>query len=252
MLKIISKDKNKLQAMLEGGRILSAIRERAIKSIKPGTKGIEIEKLVMDDIGRSGGQPSFLMVPGYHYATCININNGIVHGIPNEYEMKKGDLVTVDLGLYYKGFHTDTADTIIVGGFPAENKERFLNVGRQALENAIKKVAAGNRISAITLAIQETVEKGGYACSRVLTGHGVGKNLHEDPPIPCVFSGRIDESPKMKEGQTLAIEVIYSEGSPKINIEDDGWTIVTADGSLAAVFEKTVLVTKNKAVILTN
>lgn len=236
--------------MRMGGRLLAEIREELAGSVIPGAKPIELDARADRLIRKSGGKPSFKMVPGYHWASCITINEGVVHGIPTSKPLLEGDLVSIDIGMWYRGLHTDTATTVIAGA-PTREKEAFLAVGRQALRRAIDQAVVSHRVGHISRAIQMTVEEKGYACITTLTGHGVGSRLHEDPPIPCVLNGKVKDTPLLKDGQGLAIEVIYTQGSPEMVLGDDGWTLSTKDGSLAALFEETIVVTEAEPLIVT-
>ena len=244
------KEANKNKAMQEGGAILSKIRRTIENAIAPGIKLIQLNELAEKRIEKAGGKPSFKMVPGYGFSTCITVNEGVVHGIPTKQKIRDGDLVSIDMGLYYQGFHTDAATTVIAGK-PSRKDLKFLEVGKQALKKAIRKAIAGNYIGDISRAIQSTVESAGYTCSRTLTGHGIGGKLHEEPPVPCVLTEEIRKTPILKKGQTLAIEVIYTQGSHELSLEDDRWTLITKDGKKAALFEETVLITEKGPLVLT-
>ena len=175
----------------------------------------------------------------------------VVHGIPSNYKLKAGDIIGIDCGVYYKGFHTDMAQTVAVGKISKE-AEKFLAVGQKALEAGIKQATIGNRVGHIARAIQDIVEvQNGYSVVRTLVGHGVGRELHEDPEVPGYVQGRIEKSPELKEGMVIAIEVIYNLGAADLTLDDDGWTIRTKDGSLAGLFERSVAITKSGPQILT-
>jgi len=236
--------------MREGGAILAGIRTQVIEVIEPGITLEEIDGLADNLIRKSGGKASFKLVPGYQHATCINVNQGVVHGIPTKQKIKKGDVVSVDIGLFYDGFHTDAATTTIAGKSTKKNTKLLLT-GKKALKKAINKAIKDNKVIEISKSIQQSIEKPGFSCARTLTGHGVGKKLHEEPTIPCIATNNQENSPKLKAGQTLAIEVIYMQGSSDIVVEKDGWTISTKDGQNASVFEETVLVTSGEPEILT-
>jgi len=247
------KTPQELQLMQENGTKLSTIMQQLISYTQVGTKLSDIEKLAVELMYDAGGKPGFAMVPGYHWATCININEGIVHGIPTDREIKNGDLVTIDTGMFYKGFHSDMAESFLVGTSKYSTEiNNFLQAGREALEKAIAAAKPGSRIGYISQAIQQAIESAGYSVSYELTGHGVGRTLHEYPQIPGILTVELDQTPVIKSGMTLAIEVIYSMGDPDIiTDEKDGWTIRMADGSLSAVFEKSVGITENGKMILT-
>ena len=235
-----------IELMKEGGFIAAIALKKVIENIHSGIKLVELDQIADSFIEQSGAEASFKSVEGYSYATCININEGIVHGLPSNYEVKKGDIVSVDLGVLFKGFHTDLSYTLEV---ESDRESGFLEAGKKALEKAISKCVGGNRIGDISVAIQETIEKAGYNVSRELVGHGVGEDLHEDPFIPGY--GRKGEGPVLAEGMVFAIEVIYQKGEHDITIDEDGWTIKTADGSLSALFEHTVAITAGGPLVLT-
>lgn len=242
-------DKN--TAMRDGGQRLAEIKKALYDFTDVAVTPAEIEAKAQELIRASGGEPSFAKVPGYDWATCVNLNEGVVHGIPTGNEpFVSGDVVSVDMGIFYQGYHTDTSFTKVVGESTTE-KDKFLATGREALEEAISVVKAGAHVGEISQVMQATVEAAGYNVSRHLTGHGVGKTLHEEPNIPCYLDNRVKATPVLTEGQTIAIEVIYMMGDYPIEIAKDGWTIVTSDGRIAAVFEETVEVTSDGHLILT-
>jgi methionyl aminopeptidase len=248
---IIIKSPQEIKIMAEGGKRLAAIKDKLIETIDEGVKASEIEALANRLIKKTGGKPSFKMVEGYKWATCVNINEGVVHGIPDRsLVFKKGDLVSVDIGLYFRGFHTDASFT--VGISLSEKTEKFLEVGKIALKRAIKKACFGNKIYDISKTIEETLKKEGLSPIKSLVGHGVGRNLHEDPQIPCFVSGSKEKSPRIPIGAVLAIEIMYTQGSPDVKVGKDGWTIETKDGKIAGLFEETVAVTRDGPLILTN
>lgn len=239
-----------IEKMREGGEILRKIKNVLFDEIKPGKNAYEIELLTQKLIKENNAEPSFMTVKNYKWATCINVNDGIVHGIPKkEIVFKKDDLVSVDLGVLYKNMHTDSSFTKYLGDNP--KKQKFLAAGKEALKNAIKVTKAGNKVGDISEQIEKTIKKYGFSPTRQLTGHSVGYSLHEDPLIPCVATNSRDEKVEIKEGMTLAIEVMYALGSDELFIDNDGWTIRTQDGTITALFEETILVTQNEPIILT-
>ncbi|PIS17979.1 type I methionyl aminopeptidase [Candidatus Collierbacteria bacterium CG17_big_fil_post_rev_8_21_14_2_50_45_7] len=242
---------NKIEAMKIGGAMLGRVRQALYTFTTVGVTPKAIEFKARQLIKAEGGELSFTKVPTYRWATCININDGIVHGIPEStIPLKDGDLVTVDVGVYYKGFHTDCAFSKVVGtSSPA--KDRFLKAGLEGLQNALNAIKAGGRIGEISLAMESTLKKYGYSATAELTGHGVGQELHEDPMISNVVLGPREQTPVISVGQTLAIEIIYVQGKPSLILEEDGWTISVKDGTLSAVHEETVLVTEDGCSILT-
>lgn len=235
--------------MAEGGKKLSKIKKSLKKVVSVGATAGEIEELAVKLIKEEGGKPSFMMVPNYQWATCVNVNEGLVHGIPKpEIVFKKGDVVSVDIGFFYKGFHTDTSFSL---GLEAGAARKFLASGEDALKKAIDTTKVGNYIFDISKAIEETVLSCGYRPIRALVGHGVGRHLHEGPQIPCFTNGRREESPRILPGMAFAIEVMYTEGSGEVERGSDGWTISMRDGKMAALYEETVAVTSHGPLILT-
>lgn len=250
MTRIVPKSKVEIEIMDEGGKKLGEIKKRLEEEIKIGNDAKQIEELADKLISQTGGKPSFKMVPRYSWATCINVNDGVVHGIPKKKIIfKKGDVVSVDVGLYYKGFHTDTSFT--VGLDINSNVKKFLTTGEKTLYKAIKKAKTGGRIFDISKAMQDGVEEKGYSVIKALVGHGIGKKLHEEPHIPCFVEGKRSDSPKIPDGATFAIEIMYTTGDPSVHVEPDGWTISTRNGKIAALFEETVAVRKNGPLVLT-
>jgi methionyl aminopeptidase len=240
------KSSSEIEKMKSGGKISKNALDLALKMCEAGTELLEIDREVEKFILRHGAKPSFKMVSGYAHSTCININDGLVHGIPNKYKIKVGDLVKVDLGVFYDGFHTDTSGTVEVG---SSNESIFLKAGRECIQNAVQKCRIGNRIGDISSEMQKTIEKYGFSVSRSLVGHGIGRELHEDPLVPGF--GKSGTGLVLQEGLVLAIEIIYQKGSYQIKTLSDKWTIATKDGSLGGLFEDTVAITRLGPIILT-
>ncbi len=246
----ITKTEEEIAVIKEGGSRLKKILQALLQQAKPGVNTSDLDKIADNLIKQAGGSPSFKTVRGYKWATCMSVNDEVVHGIPDD-TLKNGDLLCIDIGLLYKGFHTDCAWTIVVGDSKPEVR-KFLTTGEKALTLAIKQVKAGNRVGHISRAIQKTVESSGYSVVKALVGHGIGRSLHENPQIPGFLDTDIDKTPLLEEGMTIAIEVIYNQGKDEVVYKNnDGWTIVTRDRSLSAVFEHTILVTNGKPLILT-
>jgi len=246
----IKKDKT-LKVMAEGGKRLSAVLDELVHFTKVGTNFLEIEEKAYRDLKKSGGIPGFTTVEDYRWATCLNVNDGIVHGIPKDYTIKDSDLVSIDIGLLYEGWHTDMSFSFQVGT-QTPRVQRFLQAGKESLNNAFKQVRTGKRVGNISEAMDSTLRKYGYQGMPELTGHGIGRELHEYPPIPCVPWQPIKQTPMLKKNMTIAIEVIYVEGDTDYyTSKEDGWTIMAADGKMAAVFEKTIAVTDDGYFLLT-
>ncbi len=251
MNRLMIKSLEEIRIMTEGGKILGMIKGQLADSACVGTSTLEIDRLAQRLISKSGGEASFKMVQGYNHATCISINEEVVHGIPTDRKIRPGDLVSIDVGLFYKGFHTDTSVSIQVGK-PSKNVQKFLEVGKSGLELAISCAKPGNRVADISAAMQKTVEKAGYSVVRALTGHGVGRHLHEEPAIPCFVVGKYRNSPILTKGMVIAIEIMYNEGVPEVVYKNsDGWTLASADGKMSGLFEETVAITKDGPVVLT-
>ena len=242
---------NKLVAMTQGGAILGQVRQALYHFTQVGVTPHEIELEARRLIKSLGGELSFTKVPGYSWATCVNINSGIVHGIPTStVPFRDGNLITVDVGVYYRGFHTDAAFSKVVG-ITTPTKTRFLQAGMEGLQNALSTIKSGAHIGEIGNAMTSSLTPYGYSCTRELTAHGVGRELHEDPMISNLSTPHPEKTPSLTLGQTLAIEIIYVEGKSELILEKDGWTISTKDGTLSAVFEETVAVTKDGYSVLT-
>lgn len=252
------KNLHEIESMKKGGEILSGVLWEVLKHIKPGVTELELDRMAEQLIRERGGEPGFKKVKGYHHTVCACTNEVVVHGIPSSYKLKAGDIICIDCGVFYEGFHTDMAETILVESSELrienfEAKKRFLEIGKKALDAGIKQAVIGNRIGHISKAIQGLVEiTGGYSIVRSLIGHGVGRELHEDPEVPGFLEGPVHKTPQLKEGMTIAIEVIYNMGkSEVVYAGTDDWTIKSADSSLSAVFERTVAITKNGPLMLT-
>jgi methionyl aminopeptidase len=248
------KSTKETKIMQLGGEKLAEVMKQTLAGIKQGMSLKEIDEFIERLIEKKGGKASFKMVKGYRWASCLNVNQSVVLGVPNDYRLKNGDLLSVDMGIFYKGFHTDMARTVLVGNFrlqSAKQIKKFLEAGKRALRKTIQAAKPGRRIGHLSRTIEKEIKKSGYQPIKTLTGHGVGKELHEPPVIPCYLEGKAEETEELKKGMTLAIEVIYAQGKPEIKIRNDGWTIDTVDNKPAALFEDTIMITDQKAVILT-
>lgn len=251
-----------LSLMEKSGRIAAAALKKTMDSIEVGVSGLDLDKIAQDQIYKLGGDLSYKTVPGYNFATCVTVNEAVVHGIPTDRKFERGDIVSVDLAVEYRGWHTDCAWTVLVGeslsraksregkGKGEREKEKFLKVGEEALWAGIAQAIDGNRVGDISEAIQVSVEQAGYSVVRSLVGHGIGRRLHEEPEIPGY--GKKGTGDYLKSGMALAIEVIYTMGGFEVVLGQDGWTYCTKDKSLAGLFEMTVIVGKKEAKILTD
>ena len=249
---------DKVECMKTGGRILGETVSGVIQHIKTGVSELELDMLAEKLIVQKGAESGFKKVAGYHHTICVSTNEVVVHGIPTDRKLKEGNVVGIDCGVYYGGYHTDMAETVKVQSskFKVQSSDNkidiFLQTGRKALEKAIKQARAGNRVGHISKAIQSVVEGRGYSVVRSLVGHGVGKNLHEEPEVPGYLNKKIEHTPLLVAGMTIAIEVIYNMGKPDVVYAgSDGWTISTSDGSLSGLFERTVLITEGDPIVLT-
>lgn len=242
-------NQTKIVAMREGGKALGKIKADLKAFVRVGTTFEAIEDKAQDLIKKAGMVPSFSTVPGYHWATCVMKNEEVCHGIPKGKSVADGDVITIDIGLINNGYHLDTTITFPVGKVSPEIEE-FLATGQKSLDKAIQQAKIGNSVYDISYAMEKPLKKKGYGVVFQLTGHGVGEALHMEPAIPCVAS-KSDKKYKLSEGQTLAIENMYTMGIPLLEESEDGWTYSTVDGSLAGMFEETVLVTKDGPEILT-
>lgn len=240
-----------LKLMRQSGVIAAKALKKGLGLVKIGISELEIDKAVEREIYKLGGDLSYKSVPGYKHATCITVNDEVVHGIPTDRKIENGDLVSIDLAVVYKGWHTDCAWTVLVGNDDErKEKEKFLKIGEQALWEGIEKSIDGGRIGDISEAIQKRIEGAGFGVVRSLVGHGIGKSLHQDPEVPGY--GKKNIGPKLYEGMTIAIEVIYTKGNYEVVLGNDGWTFSTLDKSLSGLFEMTVVVGKEKSEVLTD
>lgn len=239
--------------MRQGGEKLGKVLQSLLEVADVGVNLLDIESQALEGIKQAGGTPSFQTVDGYKWATCLCVNEVVVHGIPHDYLLKAGDVITIDIGMLYEGFHSDTAWTKRLGDYEETDEiGSFLAIGEKAFWAAIDQARDGNRVGHISQKIEEHVEGAGYSVVASLVGHGIGRMLHEDPQIPGIVTKKIAATPLLRKGMTIAIEVIYAMGKGAvINKNHDGWTLQTKDGSLTAVYEHTIEVTDRKPRILT-
>lgn len=237
-----------LDVMREGGRILASVLKELGAMVEPGVTPRQLDAKGEELITKAGGVPSFLNYNGFPASVCISVNEAIVHGIPDDRPLAEGDIVGLDLGVFYGGLHTDAAWTFPVGEV-SEGTMRLLNVTRESLYQGIAKAKAGNRIGDISATVQRYVESNGYSVVTELVGHGIGASLHEEPSVPNY--GKPGRGPAIREGMTFCIEPMVNQGTHKTKTLGDKWTMVTADRKLSAHFEHTVAITKNGPVILT-
>ncbi|NTU73756.1 type I methionyl aminopeptidase [Candidatus Roizmanbacteria bacterium] len=247
------KTPEEIKIMAESGKRLHESVQELLPKIKAGITTYEIDKEAERLIRKNGAEPSFKRVKGYNWTVCVPINEQIVHTRPSKKRIvKDGDLFTLDIGAYYQGFHSDYATSFVVGDSIDPGIDRFLKVGKQTLDKAIEKAKTGHYIGEISKTIQEEIYGNGYFIHKELTGHGIGRELHEDPFVPGFLDRPVEKTYKMRPGLVIAIEIIYSMGTEKIAYEQgDDWSIVTRDGSLAACFEHTVAISDKNTCILT-
>jgi methionyl aminopeptidase len=234
----------------ENGKKIAKIKFQAAAFAQTHHNLADIDLFITQQIKQTGGEPAFMRVPGYKWASCISLNSQIVHGIPKGHS-KPGDIITIDTGMYYQGTTTDTATSFVIGKATAE-QEHFLSLGKKTLHKAIKQARVGKQIKDISKTIQTNIEAAGYNVTRNLTGHGVGETMHEEPPIPCFVSNDPALKTKIEIGMVLAIEVMYMKGDWPLIQASDGWTLSTKDGSDSAVFEEDVLITPSGPEVLTS
>ena len=242
------KNEHELEAMRQACKITAAARALAGEMVRPGVTTRQIDKAVHDFIVSQGAKPSFLNYSGYPASACISVNATVIHGIPSGYVLKEGDIVSVDVGAYYKGFHGDCAATFPCGAVSAQ-AQRLIDVTKQSFFEGLAFVKPGHRVSDISHAIQTYVESNGYSVVRAFVGHGVGAQLHEEPEVPNF--GAPGHGPRLLPGMTLAIEPMVNMGTHEVRVLKDRWTTVTADGKLSAHYENTVLITDGEPEILT-
>ncbi len=245
---IIRKSPDEIEAMARAGRVVAETLARVGGEIQPGMTTAELDAIAEDSIRSQGGVPTFKGYRGFPAAICASPNAMVVHGIPGEYVLEEGDLLSIDVGVTVDGFVADSAYTFAVGQVEPEAR-RLLDVCQNALAAAIEQARVGSRVGDISAAVQATTESAGMAVIRSLVGHGVGRSMHEEPQVPN--HGEAGRGPRLAPGMTLAIEPMITLGSDDVVVAEDGWSISTADGSLSAHFEHTVAVTEEGPRILT-
>ena len=234
--------------MRQACKITAAARALAGEMVRPGVSTKAIDKAVYDYIVAQGAKPSFLGYNGFPASACISVNATVIHGIPGGYILKEGDIVSIDVGAYYKGFHGDCAATFPCGAISTE-AQKLIDVTKQSFFEGLRFATQGHRVSDISHAIQTYVESNGFSVVRSFVGHGVGRQLHEEPEVPNF--GKPGHGPRLIRGMTLAIEPMVNEGTYEVRVQKDGWTVPTTDGKLSAHYENTVLITDGEPEILT-
>lgn len=245
---IIYKSQREIELMKEAGRIVALVHQKMAEVIKPGVTTNQLDKIAYDIISSNNATPSFKGYGGFPATICASLNEVVVHGFPSDLPLVNGDIISIDVGACYKGYHGDSAWTYAVGEITTD-AQQLLDVSEQSLLNALELVKPGIYLSDISNAIQVYAESYGYSLPIEFTGHGIGRDLHEDPPVPNY--GLPGRGPLLKEGMTIAIEPMVNAGTRKVKVLSDGWTAVTIDSKLSAHFEHTIVVTANGYEILT-
>lgn len=246
---IFYKTEEEIELLKLSNRLVSATHAELVPMILPGVKTIDLDRRAEAFIRDHGGVPGFLNYGGFPNSLCISVNDAVVHGIPDDYALQEGDLISIDCGVFMNGFHGDSAFSFAVGEV-SDVKKKLLRITKESLYIGIEAATSGNRIGDIGYAVQKYAEDAGFSVVRELVGHGVGKNLHERPEVPNF--GKRGRGVKLKEGMTIAIEPMINAGLKEIIQEDDGWTIRTKDGMPSAHFEHSIAIRKGKAELLSD
>lgn len=252
-LRVARKTEQDLQVMARAGAITAEALQAVAAATKPGMSSLQLDKVAEEVIRAAGATPSFKGYRGYPGSLCVEINDVVVHGIPRESEVvRDGDIVGLDVGAYFEGFHGDAATTVAVGQV-GDEAARLLRVTEEALMAGIAQAVPGNVLGDISRAVQEVVERNGFSSVRDLVGHGIGRQMHEAPQVPNFFEPQqfADYDLRLRPGMVLAIEPMVNAGGYQLRLDQDGWTMRTADGRLSAHFEHTVAITKGEPLILT-
>jgi methionyl aminopeptidase len=247
---IIRKSPSEIDRMRQAGRVVAATILRLLEEVRPGITTGDLDRMAEELIRSEGAVPSFKGYRGFPASICTSLNEEIVHGIPGKRTLREGDLLSLDVGAIWEGYHGDSAVSVFVGEPPSDVAEKLLRVTEDALEAGIAQIRPGGRLSDISSAVEHLVEGAGFSVVREYVGHGIGQNLHEDPPIPNY--GPPGRGPEMRPGLVVAVEPMVNVGGWETRLLEDGWTVVTADGSLSAHFEHTIVVTEDGPEVLTS
>lgn len=245
---ITIKSKKELEIMRQAGLVVADTLQRLADLVKPGITTASLDRFAEDYIVERGAQASFKGYNGFPASVCVSVNEEVVHGIPGPRRLQEGEIVSIDLGAIVNGWHGDAAITVPVGEITPELR-RLLRITEESLHQGIKEARVGNRLGMVSHAIQSHVEKAGFSIVRQYVGHGIGRQMHEDPPVPNY--GRPDRGPVLTAGMTIAIEPMVNAGGFEVLVKPDNWTVYTRDGSYSAHFEHTVAITSDGPEILT-
>ena len=245
---IICKSPAEIERLRRSGRMVRGLLEELRERVHPGVSTLDLEKYIERRIAQLGARPAFKGYRGYPCCLCASVNSEVIHGIPSERRLKGGDILSLDMGVVVDGYYGDSAITVPVGEI-SESTQRLLRVTQESLQLAIDQARLGNRLGDVCATVQRHVEENGYSVVREFVGHGIGRELHEEPQIPNF--GQPGHGPVLKQGMVLAIEPMVNAGGPAVRVLADNWTAVTADGALSAHFEHMVAVTRNGPDILT-
>ena len=244
------KNQREIELMRRAGKITAAARALAGEMVTPGVTTHEIDQAVFHFIKKQGAVPSFLNYQGYPASVCISVNDEVIHGIPGRRVLREGDIVSVDVGACIDGFHGDCAATFACGRI-SEEARRLIEVTRQSFFEGLRQAREGRRLPELSQAIQDYVERNGFSVVREYVGHGIGRQMHEAPEVPNYVAPH-QSRPRLLRGMTLAVEPMVNAGGPGIKVLPDGWTVKTADGSLSAHYENTILITDGEPELLTD
>jgi len=242
------KNASEIEKMKRAGRVVALAHQAAKEAIRPGISTKELDRIIRDVIISNGAIPSFKDYNGYPANACISVNDVVIHGIPSGLKLCEGDIVSIDIGALLDGFHGDAAATHGVGKI-SDEAQSLIDTTKASFFEGIKYATEGNRLSDISIAIQQFVEERGYSVVKDFVGHGIGRKLHEDPEVPNYYTGR--RGTRLYAGMALAIEPMVNEGDDEVEVLEDGWTVTTVDGSLSAHYEHTIIITKNEPIITT-
>lgn len=245
---IVIKTPDEIALLRKAGSIVGRAFEELKKYVRPGITTGELDKIAEDLIRKAGAQPGFKGYNGFPATICASVNNEVVHGIPGLKKLKSGDIISIDMGSLYKGYYGDSAVTFPVGEV-TEEVQRLLEVTKKSLYLGIEQAVVGNRIGDISAAVQAYAEENGFGVVRDFVGHGIGKNLHEEPQVPNF--GKPGHGPRLQSGMAIAIEPMVNIGTHEVIMLSDGWTVVTSDGNYSAHFEHSLAITDGQPLILT-